>query len=146
MKKRAIYIITVLMLLNCLTVFVVKTVAEAGPQRAWVPYNIKSGVWWTGLHIETNYLNETLTVVFFDGSDEYAVETIELPEAVWTDAAENLLTNPAEFRSPSLLLFYSEYDYFTVTQFVGNDIGFGFQTFFSWPYSDTADWINGNSD
>jgi len=146
MTKRLLCVAVLSMLISGIVIFICDSPVIAGPQRTWVPYNIKEGVWWTGLHIETNRIDEVLTVVFYDGEEEYAVETIELPDAVWTDAAENVLTNPGDFRSPSLLLFYSEYDYFTVTQFVGNDSGFGFQTYFSWPYSDTSDWIHGNAD
>jgi hypothetical protein len=45
------------------------------------------------------------------------------------------------FQSPTLLHFYTGSKQFTVTQFIQCDTGFGFQTFYAWPYEYNDVWL-----
>jgi len=124
-------------------------------QNCWVPYNISTGEWVTGINITTANTTDVLYIRFFDATSLYG--TVNLSMAAhggrfWTGTVQQLLALAASplpaFRSPSLILFQSEIDVFTVTQFVMNlgtyGNGFGYQTFHSfpnnnlWPYT-TAD-------
>lgn len=123
--------------------------AYAASHTCWVPYCIKTGNWGTGLNITANYYSsEELTIYFWTvgGTGPYATATLDFSTNVggWTGMVEDLLSVPANFQSPSLLIFYSSSGEFMVTQFVMNagsvGGGFGFQTFYSWPVS--SGWPN----
>jgi len=109
-----------------------------------VPYNIKQPGWWTGLHISNVFFNETIYIYFWRpiGNGEwenYAVVTLESDQLPWTGYVWDLLDDPSDFHDKTLLWFSSDIGQFMVTQFIGNtsstNMGFGFQTFYSWPES-----------
>jgi len=117
--------------------------------KLFLPYNVKSERWWTGLHI-VPVTNSILPVVieFYhgDNTDPYAEATLVIRgQAGWTGNVEDLLPERVPFRSPSSLNILSD-KRFTVTKFIANtgssSPGFGFQTFYSysafdgWPHSD----------
>ena len=114
-----------------------KAYATDGPNMCWAPYCIKTGPWWTGLHITTYYFTETLTIYVWHEDTIYETVTLNITHGTWTGVVENLLTTPANFQSPSLLYVISLNGPFAVTQFMGNTGsvggGFGFQTLQSWP-------------
>ena len=121
---------------------------QAASHSCWLPYNILTGTWTTGLHIRTDTFSEGLTIQFWHGSDKYDIVTLNLTNGTWTGSVQNLLGNPALFQSPSLLLFSSTTGKFTLTQFLVNagsgSPGFGFQTFHSyltaegWPHTNAT--------
>lgn len=121
--------------------------ADAEEHMCWVPYCIKTGNWYTGVHFRTETFVETLTIRFWQGSTLYETVTLNLTDGTWTGAVESLLANPANFQSPSLLYVISTNDHFTATQFITNTGsatgGFGFQTFQSWPFVSPF-WPNGS--
>ena len=119
--------------------------------ECYVPYNIKIGNWDTGLHIRSRNSNEVIDVLFFKNMSNYATVTLDMGapnSAQWTGTPEELLSLPVIlsqnpgvtapvpiFQSGSTLIFKSTIGKFTVTQFLMNGIGgFGFQTFYSYPY------------
>ncbi len=138
MKKKGITLIMAFLMILALWGF-----AKAAAHKCWVPYNIKQPGWWTGLHIIANSPAEHLTVEFWhlEGGawDKYATVTLDSDDLPWTGYVWDLLDNPESFRDKTLLMFHSTIGEFTVTQFVGNtsstNMGFGFQTFYSWPES-----------
>jgi len=108
----------------------------------WLPYCIKVGTYWTGLNIKAYYTTDTIKVHYSGTSSMYATN-IDVPldaRGRWTGAVDSLLPTPADFESPSLLHIVSTKGQFTVTQFIGNDVGFAFQTFYAVPgnWADTA--------
>ena len=120
--------------------------AYAASHTCWVPYNIKTGAWWTGINFRTDYFVETLTIRFAYETTVYETVTLEITNSVWTGNVQDLLAVPSSFQSPTFLLITSKKGKFMVTQFVGNTGsvggGFGFQTFYSypdgsWPYTTT---------
>ncbi|MDD5723240.1 MAG: hypothetical protein PHY29_05810 [Syntrophales bacterium] len=137
--------------------------AGAAAHRCWVPYNIYSGNWSTGIHITANYYaSEDFEIKFFNGTGNYKTVHLDLDDSPggWTGTIKQLfdlpevgivgketnaaLVIPNPFTSPSFMIISSTYDYFTVSQFVMNSVnGFGFQTFYSyplgsWPYTSSS--------
>ncbi len=109
--------------------------------QCMVPYNVKQPGWWTGLRITNEYPNQTITIYFLRplGNGEwenYAVVTLESDQLPWTGYVWDLLPDPADFYDKTDLWLFSDKE-FAVTQFIGNtsstNMGFGFQTFYSWP-------------
>ena len=110
-----------------------------------IPYNIKTGNWSTGLHIYTGYAaGEDFTIYFWSASGNYASNTLHVPQGEgWTGMIENLLPPRVTFQSPTMINIYSTTGKFMVTQFIMNGSGFGFQSFYSYPY-DSPQWPNWN--
>ncbi len=108
------------------------------PHWLWVPYAVNQDGYWTGLHIVAEYFDEDLTMDVSGPSSWTGSYAVPLnSRARWTGFPQNLLSNPAQFQSSSLLIFKSVRGPFTVTQFVGHrDGGFGFQTYHSAPGTD----------
>ena len=143
MRKAIVFVAAVLFVLVLVPCQQAKAADE--PHYLWIPYCVYSGGWWTGMHVKTNYLNETITAGF-SGNTFYASGVVVPLDSRgrWTGYVQGLLDNPESFQSPTLLHMYSVKGAFTVTQFVGNaEGGFGFQTFYSvpgtsasnaWPY------------
>lgn len=117
-----------------------------GPHICWLPYNVKSGDWATGVHIVTYLaptLGESIAVQYWDviTNEKYAEVLVPLSDAgSWTGMVQDLLDTPADYRSGSLLVFFSTAGFFSVTQFVVNAgstmPGFGHQTFYAEPAPD----------
>lgn len=109
--------------------------AENEPHYLWLPYCVNDAEWWTGLHIKTEDFTDTIQV-YFSGDTTYAwPAVVELDSrGRWTGYVQNLLDDPEDFQTQSLLHIRSTKARFTVTQFVGNaGGGFGFQTFHAAP-------------
>jgi len=131
--------------------------------KCWIPYNIKGGAWNTGIHIYADYYSsENFKISFVNGTGRYRTVYLDMADSPggWTGTIEGLFNLPttdplgedlpmdkedpeitapfpeSTFTSPSLLLIYSYSSKFMVSQFIINSItGYGFQTFYSWPYS-----------
>ncbi|MEA1922603.1 MAG: hypothetical protein U9N63_08095 [Pseudomonadota bacterium] len=114
-----------------------------GPQGCWVPYNLNCPEWLTGIHIVTFLTlvqGESVRAEFYDiiTGELYAAVSVPLnASGAWTGLVQDLLSSPADFRSGSLVVFYSTAGFFSTTQFIMNtgsaNPGFGFQTFYSEP-------------
>ena len=142
MKKKIIIVFFIAVCLAMGGVFSSQK-AYADPHMCWVPYNVKAGSWATGLHITANWFaTETFTIRFARTGQPYATVQLDLADhpGGWTGMVQDLLPDPSDFQSPSILLIYSTLGYFMVTQFVTSGVGFGFQTFYSWPTS--SEWPN----
>ena len=84
--------------------------------------------------------SESVRAEFYDiiTGELYADESVPLnATGSWTGIVQNLLSSAADFRSGSLIVFYSTAGFFSTTQFIMNMgyamPGFGFQTFYSEP-------------
>ena len=111
-----------------------------------IPYNIKTGNWVTGIHLNTGFTTETLKIYFWGPSGYYANSqiTITTGGGGWTGLVEDLLPPSVDtFQSPTRLSIYSINGKFTVTQSIMNGVGFGYQTFYSYPYA-SPEWPNWN--
>ena len=110
-----------------------------------IPYNIKTGNWSTGLHIYTGYGDgEDFTIYFWSASGNYASNTLHVPQGEgWTGMIEELLPAGKRFESPTMINIYSDTGKFMVTQFIMTGSGFGFQSFYSYPYEGPI-WPNWN--
>ncbi len=110
-----------------------------------IPYNIKTKNWLTGLHIYTGYGDgEDFTIYFWGKTGNYATKTLHVSQGEgWTGLIENLLPAGKTFQSPTMINIYSKTGKFMVTQFLMNGSGFGYQSFYSYPY-DGPIWPNWN--
>jgi len=113
-----------------------------------VPYNISAPPdWTTGVNITVDTLPETIAVMFYGPSVSYATVYLNLSaNRSWTGTVQDLLklnSGAPAFQSPSMLTFWSQKGNFTVTQFIMNSgslMGFGHQTFYSYPYIGVGTW------
>lgn len=157
MKKKIIMLISITVCLCIGGVFVAHDVNANGYyHECYIPYNIKTGSWNTGIHISGDYFaSETFFIRFGDGTGIYKevyldladypggwTGTIEqlfdIPETLVLDKEDSTIMAPLDpiFSSPSVLIIYSEMGRFWVTQFIMNTVnGYGYQTFFSWQLS-----------
>jgi len=122
--------------------------------KCYVPYNIKTGSWNTGLHIVTEYFDDYLEIYIWCGNtsspnkivyldmDPYPKgwtgtiqDLFDLPEyLVGKEVASNPVFNASTLQSPAFLTIYSAWGGFMVSQFIISAVsGYGFQTFYSWP-------------
>ena len=145
MTKRVMIISLVF---SCLFVsaFLLPNTVCAQTHELYIPYNVKGNGWWTGWHIMPRDGGAVFSFFFENNGMTFASFSTTIPSGGWTGLVENLLTlvgfDPSSFLSPAMIHVYTSSGPFTVTQFVGTDSldhpGFGFQTFYSWPFSN--DW------
>ncbi len=107
----------------------------------FIPYNIVSGNWITGLNFICLEANEELSVVYIHAGSAYhgfTISTTKNFSDITKIVNDRAFMNGIAFKSPTTLLISTVKGPFMVSQFIMNgSMGYGFQTFYSsqqgWP-------------
>ena len=125
-----------------ISAFILPQTVYSATHELYIPYNINENNWWTGWHIMPINGEATFSFWFENNGVHFASFSATIPGGGWTGTVQDLLTlpgfDPSTFLSPALIHIYTSSGPFTVTQFIANTAGaspgFGFQTFYSWPF------------